>query len=102
MSNYIEMKKELDVLKQKLEIKNDDNNETNLFKYINLIRVGVKHQLNKKITNTKLLYRCSKDGDDSAESEEENSNYSDIIDRTYNTYIYNFNYIYTYFIKYEI
>ena len=43
----------------------------------------------------------SKDGDDSAESEEENSNYSDIIDRTYNASIYNFNYIYTYFMKYE-
>ena len=44
----------------------------------------------------------SKDDEDSAESEEENSNYSDIIDRTYNASIYNFNYIYTYFIKYEI
>ena len=74
MSNYIEMKKELDELKQKFGINNDENNENNLFKgsvifknnikYINLIREGVRHQLNKEIINTKLLYRCSKDGDD--------------------------------------
>ena len=75
MSNYIEMKKELDELKQIFGI-NADNNDANLFKdstifknntkYINLIKAGIKHQLNKDIINTKLLYRCTKDGDDCA------------------------------------
>ena len=73
MSNYFEMKKELDELKQRFGINNDiNNNESNfnLFKdsvifkkntkYINLIREGVRHQLNKEIINTKLLYRCTK------------------------------------------
>ena len=75
MSNYVEMKKELDELKEKFGINVDVKyNETNLFKdsvifknntkYINLIREGVRHQLNKEIINTKLLYRCTKDGDD--------------------------------------
>ena len=67
MSNYLEMKKELDELKKKF------SNEGNLFKeskwlndnkYINLIKSGIKHQLNKDIVRTNLLYRCSKDGDD--------------------------------------
>ena len=68
MSNYIEMKKELDELKQKYSI------NSNLFKeskwlnnnnqYLNLIKEGIKHQLNKEIVGTNLIYRCSKDGDD--------------------------------------
>lgn len=77
LSNYIEMKKELDELKQKFGINVDINNkESNLFKdstifknntkYINFIKGGIKHQLNKEIINTKLLYRCTKDGDDCA------------------------------------
>ena len=68
MSNYIEMKKELDELKQKYSI------NSNLFKeskwlnnnnqYLNLIKEGIRHQLNKEIVGTNLIYRCSKDGDD--------------------------------------
>ena len=65
----MDMRKELDELKQKFKI-ND-----NLFfdsiwlnhnqKYIDLIQKGIEHQLNKYIINTSLLYRCSRDGDDS-------------------------------------
>ena len=68
ISNYKEMKKELDELKQKYSI------NSNLFKeskwlnnnkqYLDLIKEGIRHQLNKGIANTNLLYRCSKDGDD--------------------------------------
>ena len=75
MSNYIEMKKELDEVKQLLKIYVDID-EANLFKdsiifnknkkYINLINAGIRHQLNKDIISTELLYRCSKDGDDKA------------------------------------
>jgi len=67
MSNYIEMKKELDELKQKY------STNSNLFKeskwlnnnnqYLDLIKEGIRHQLNKDIKSTKLIYRCSKDGD---------------------------------------
>ena len=73
MSNYIAMKKELDELKQKFNINNNNNNLFNdsIFlknnsKYINLIQEGIKHQFNKEIIDTNLLYRCSRDGDDEA------------------------------------
>jgi len=69
ISNYIEMKKELDELKQK-----NSSNNSNLFneskwlknnnKYLDLIKEGIWHQLNKDIKDTSLIYRCSKDGDD--------------------------------------
>ena len=70
LSNYKEMKKELDELKQKYSI------NANLFKeskwlnnnnqYLDLIKEGIRHQLNKNIVSTNLIYRCSKDGDDSS------------------------------------
>ena len=70
LSNYKEMKKELDELKQKYSI------NSNLFKeskwlnnnnqYLDLIKEGIRHQLNKNIVSTNLIYRCSKDGDDSS------------------------------------
>ena len=70
ISNYLEMKKELDELKKKFLA------DTNLFKeskwlnnnnqYINLIKEGIRHQLNKDIASTNLIYRCSKDGDESS------------------------------------
>jgi len=69
ISNYLEMKKELDELKQKC------SSNSNLFKeskwlnnnnqYLNLIKGGIKHQLDKDIVGTNLIYRCSKDGDNS-------------------------------------
>ena len=71
MSNYIAMKKELDELKQKFNINNNNLFNDSIFlknnsKYINLIQEGIKHQLNKEIIDTNLLYRCSRDGDDKA------------------------------------
>ena len=70
ISNYYLMKKELDELKRKYNL-NDNNN--NLFdgslwlnsndRAINLIQAGINHQLQKKIVKTDLLYRCSRDGD---------------------------------------
>ena len=70
MANYYEMKKELDEIKQKFQLNNVLFNDSNLLKkngqYINLIQEGIKHQLNKDIINTNLLYRCSRDGDDRA------------------------------------
>ena len=63
--NYNMMKKELD------ELQKYDFNDIlftgslwlkNNIKSINLIKEGIKHQLNKNITNTKLIYKFSKDG----------------------------------------
>ena len=67
MSNYLEMKKELDELKQKYLVNSNlfgDSKWLNNNKYINLIKAGIRHQLNKDIIGTSLIYRCSKDGDD--------------------------------------
>ena len=70
MANYYEMKKELDEIKQIFLSNNVLFNDSNLLKkngqFINLIQGGIKHQLNKVIINTNLLYRCSRDGDDRA------------------------------------
>ena len=67
--NYNMMKKELDELKNKYNL---NDNDYNLFddslwlknnnKFINLIKEGIKHQLNKNIINTRLIYKYSKDG----------------------------------------
>ena len=67
--NYNMMKKELDELKKKYNV---NDNDYDLFseslwlknnnKYINLIKEGIKHQLNKNIINTRLIYKYSKDG----------------------------------------
>ena len=74
ISNYIQMKKELDELKLKYGVNEKINKNINIFNdsiwlknnenAINLIKEGIKHQLNKNIQNTKLLYRCTRDGDD--------------------------------------
>ena len=68
MSNYIEMKKELDELKQKYSTNSNLFKESNWLnnnnQYLNLIKEGIRHQLNKDIVGTNLLYKCSKDGDD--------------------------------------
>lgn len=68
LSNYIMMKKELDELKNKFEINDDDLfNDSLIFQrnksYINLIKGGIKKQLNRNIKKTNLLYRCTRDGD---------------------------------------
>jgi hypothetical protein len=70
------MKKELDELKKLLRLNNNNNNiNSNIFNEsqwlknsnnaINLIQEGINHQLNKKIIGTNLLYKCTRDGDDS-------------------------------------
>lgn len=68
ISNYNMMKKELDEINK---IKNLDFNDIlftgslwlkNNGKYINLIKEGIRHQLNKNIINTRLIYKYSKDG----------------------------------------
>ena len=74
ISNYIQMKKELDELKLKYGVNEKINKNKNIFNdsiwlknnenAINLIKEGIKHQLNKNIQNTGLLYRCTRDGDD--------------------------------------
>ena len=70
MANYIEMKKELDEIKQQFKLNDKLFNDSNLLKknnqYINLIQEGIRHQFNRDIINTSLLYRCSRDGDDKA------------------------------------
>ena len=66
------MKKELDELKCKYVVNNNNNSNqfsgslwlNNNDRAINLIQDGINHQLQKKIVKTDLLYRCSKDGDD--------------------------------------
>ena len=68
ISNYIMMKKELDELKEKFEINDDDLFYDSVLiqrnKYIiNLFKEGIKKQLNKNIKKTNLLYRCTRDGD---------------------------------------
>ena len=74
ISNYIQMKKELDELKLKYGVNEKINKNINIFNdsiwlknnenAINLIKEGIKHQLNKNIQNTSLLYRGTRDGDD--------------------------------------
>ena len=50
-----------------------------------------------------IVDNFSSDEEDNVGShDEEDSNYSDIIDHSYNQYIYNFNYVYSYFTKHEI
>ena len=70
MANYIEMKKELDEIKQQFKLNDKLFNDSNLLKknnqYINLIQGGIRHQFNRDIINTSLLYRCTRDGDDKA------------------------------------
>ena len=75
ITNYKEMKKELDTLKQKYGL-NSYNNKPNgnifndsiilkkINNSINLISNGIKVQLNKNIKNSKLLYRVTRDGND--------------------------------------
>ena len=64
------MKKELDEIKQQFKLNDKLFNDSNLLKknnqYINLIQEGIRHQFNRDIINTSLLYRCSRDGDDKA------------------------------------
>ena len=68
IANYLEMKKELNELKQKYLVNSNLFNESkwlnNNNKYLKLIKEGIKHQLNKDIVGTNLIYRCSTDGDD--------------------------------------
>ena len=70
IANYLAMKKELNELKHKYLVNSNLFKESkwlnNNNKYLNLIKEGIKHQLNKDIVNTNLIYRCSKDGDDSS------------------------------------
>ena len=68
IANYLAMKKELNELKQKYLGNSNLFNESkwlnNNNKYLKLIKEGIKHQLNKDIVGTNLIYRCSTDGDD--------------------------------------
>ena len=50
-----------DLINSKEDIKVKDV-KSNKIKYINLIKEGIRHQLNKNIINTRLIYKYSKDG----------------------------------------
>ena len=70
ISNYYLMKKELEELshlKDKITNSNlfiESKWLKNNYNAINLIQEGINHQLNKKIIETNLLYKCTRDGDD--------------------------------------